>query len=652
MGFISAAPGFRHFINTFPTDPEKIRGRRDITALEAVSVDERFPCNSAIEALQVIAHHHGHDLALTYLPIGDSSRPMRRWTYRHYFDEVNRAANLFRSLGLQADESVVFLLPNVPEMLFGIWGAQAVGIAAPVNPFLEPDQIAAIAQEANARIIVALGSGEPGGAACLEKARQVRDTVLGVTHVVTVGANRPGGSGDTICWRQAQERLPDHDILGLRQIQGGDTAAYFHTGGTTGTPKLARHTHRGQVVNVCQMAMTGPAAGRDMVGKPVTLCGLPLFHVNAVFVSALSSLMGAGELVLAGSHGFREKELIAHFWDIVQQFQITFFAGVPTVYSALIQQLPPTLDSASLSHCACGAAPMPVSLLNEFRERTGANILEGYGMTETTTCATAHYFYGKRRVGSIGMRIPYQQVRTAIVDAEGHIVRDCDVDEIGVLLLKGPNVIPDYKQEFANRGAWPEPGWLNSGDMARIDADGFVWLTGRAKDLIIRSGHNIDPQITENALSAHPAVAQVAAVGLPDAYAGELPVAYVTLRPGARATEQELQAFARQHAAERAAAPVAVFIRDTLPVTQVGKLFKPPLRRDAIGRAYQAAVEAARPGQRIEVAVEDDPLHGLKVVLRTGGEIQALQAALAPTLDRFAYRWEVDDSGASSREVS
>ncbi len=586
MAFNCAGQGFQHFIRSFPSDPDRLRTLADIEAVEQVPAGERFPCVSPIDALETIAGIQPNDIALTWLPNGVAGDTPLHWTYRQYHQEVAAAADHFRTLGLQPDEAVIFLLPNLPEMLFGIWAAEAVGIAAPINPFLQPEQIAGIAREANARILVTLAPGDAEGDEFFRKASDVAEMLDLV--VVAVGSGGELPSPGIVPWKQPESDKPLERIAGERTFSGDEIAAYFHTGGTTGTPKLAQHTHRMQVVNVCQMAMTGPVDEGGEAVHPVTLCGLPLFHVNAVFVSALSSIMSGGELVLAGRHGFRNKALIRDFWPLVERYRVTFFAGVPTVYAALLEQSSEGYDVSSLSHCGCGAAPMPVSMLRAFHERTGADIMEGYGMTETVTCATAHYYHGPRHVGAIGMRLPYQQMRTVVLDGP-KVLRDCDVNEIGVLLLKGPNVIPAYKQAFANEGAWPEPDWLNTGDMGRIDADGYVWLTGRAKDLIIRGGHNIDPLITEDSLTAHPDVEMAAAVGMPDVYAGELPVAYVQLRPGSTVTAEQLKGFAREHAAERAGAPVEVFIWEELPKTAVGKTFKPPLRKDAIARAYQSS---------------------------------------------------------------
>ena len=650
------------FIKKFPSDPESLRTISDIEKFEKIPQEQRFTCNSPNEALSITAKHLPDNSAITFLPSGSLSDEPHRWTYAEYQQEVIAAANLFYSLDLQVDDSVVFLLPTMPEMLFGLWAAQAVGIAAPINPFLTPEQMAGIAKEADARIIVTLGQLHPDNTDLLEKAQEVKRRVPSIQHIITIGDNGLQHKEEYVDWHKEVSKQPRDRLLFERVLLGSEIAAYFHTGGTTGTPKLAQHTHRAEVINVCQMLLTvqgqvkndaldSSSSAEDSSSivedssYSVNLCGLPLFHVNAPLVSALSSVLSGGELILVGTQGYRSKQFIHDFWEVIERFKVTSFFAVPTVYAALLEQTPKDHDLSSLTHGSCGAAPMPVSLLRDFHARTGAIIMEGYGMTETSCSAASQYIDAERHVGSVGMRLPYLQMRTVIIDEQQKVVRDCEVDEIGLLLHSGPNVIPAYKQAFANDGAWPEPGWLNSGDMGRVDEQGNIWITGRAKDLIIRGGHNIDPSVTEDSLARHPEVAVAAAVGMPDAYAGELPVAYVTLYAGATVTPQELVTYSREHALERAGAAVQVFILDELPQTPVGKIFKPALRNQAIARAYTDVAVAAWQDSQITAEVVDDKAHGLKVLLHISskadvdstGSLQAVERGL----NKLAYAWEL-----------
>ena len=636
-----------HFIRRFTSDPEFLRSNKDIEKIEQIPADERFPCQSPRDALALTSEFFPDEVALTYLPNGSASDRPIRWNYLQYQQEVNRAANLFHDLGLQADQSVIFLLPNVPQLLFGLWGAQIAGIAAPINPYLEVEHIAGIARSANARILVTLAPTEPGGEELWRKALLAKDAVPSLESIITVGASV---AEDSLSWTQVTEQQPADRLIFDRPITGDEIASYFHTGGTTGAPKLAQHTHRMQVLNVCQMQLTGPR-GKTSNGFSdcdKILCTLPLFHVNAAFVTALNAILGAGEVILAGPNGFRNPQLIEDFWRLIEQYRITFFAAVPTIYATLLERPIDNFDTSSLLNCGCGAAPMPVSLLENFAQRTGADIMEGYGMTETIAVATTHYFFGDRKIGSVGMRIPYQTIRIANIDDSGNIIKDCDTNEIGAILHSGISTFPGYKQQEANLAVWPEDDLFNSGDMGRLDEEGYLWLVGRAKDLIIRGGHNIDPLVTEDALAAHSSVEVAAAVGRPDTHSGEVPVAFVQLVEGATVSENELKTFARDHISERAAAPVDVTICDVLPVTAVGKIYKPELRKRAIEAAFHTALKAAFSETEFMVHIADDKRLGIKVMLEAidpDGQ-DDFRSQLPEVLKHFTQHWELIDTDA------
>jgi fatty-acyl-CoA synthase len=274
---------------------------------------------------------------------------------------------------------------------------------------------------------------------------------------------------------------------------------------------------------------------------------------------------------------------------------------VPTIYAGLLQVPSAGHDLSSLKYALCGAAPMPVELIRQFEAKTGLTLIEGYGLTEGTCGTCANPPAGERRPGSIGLRMPYCEVSIKLLDEQGRYQRNAAQDEIGNLCIRGATVFKGYLQTSKNQGIWVDGDWFNSGDLGRIDADGYIWLTGRSKDLIIRGGHNIDPQMIEEALHGHPAVTLAAAVGKPDEKAGELPVVYVQLKPGSQASEAELLAHAAAHISERAAVPKDAWIIDAIPVTAVGKTFKPTLRLDAIRRVYQAAVAELDSAIRVEV---------------------------------------------------
>jgi fatty-acyl-CoA synthase len=281
---------------------------------------------------------------------------------------------------------------------------------------------------------------------------------------------------------------------------------------------------------------------------------------------------------------------------------------------------------------------MPVELLRAFQARTGIRVLEGYGLTEGSCVSSVNPPLGERRAGSIGLRLPGQAMKAVVVDEAGRYVRDCAANEVGQLLISGPNVFVGYARAEQNSGIWMDTGddrrWLSTGDLGRCDADGYFWLTGRKKELIIRGGHNIDPAAIEEPLHRHPAVRLAAAVGRPDTHAGELPVAYVETKRGMSATEAELFDFLRGEIQERAALPKAIRIVDSMPLTAVGKIFKPALKRretvDAVDCALAAAgIEGA------SISVVEDATKGLALHVELSD--LALEALAASALARFPF---------------
>jgi fatty-acyl-CoA synthase len=408
----------------------------------------------------------------------------------------------------------------------------------------------------------------------------------------------------------------------------------FHTGGTTGAPKLAAHTHAMEVADAWMLA-----AYAGFTPDATVLAALPLFHVNALVVTLLMPLFKGQEVVWAGPLGYRDPGLYARFWQLVQHYRIASMSAVPTVYAALTQH-PVDADISSLRLPIVGASPLPTAVRDGFRAHTGVTLMEGYGLTEAT-CASARAFPDAPRPGSVGQRLPYQRMKAVHIGADGTWA-DLPPGQPGVLAISGPTVFPGYvtgrdENGFVldGRGKLVE-GWLDTGDLARVDADGFVHLSGRAKDLIIRGGHNIDPAVIQDALLEHPQVLAAAAVGRPDPHAGEVPVAYVTLAPGASVGEDTLCAWAGERVAEPAAAPKAVTVLDAIPVTAVGKPYKLPLRADATRRAVLCALRGIDAHVTVDTRIEDgDPV--VAVTVAPGTDLDAVGALLG----RYAITWEL-----------
>ena len=386
-----------------------------------------------------------------------------------------------------------------------------------------------------------------------------------------------------------------------------------------------RHTHANQVYQAWVIGlMLPPVPGRNL------LFGLPLFHVGGALTQGLAPLSLGSTLVVLAPSGWREPNAIRNVWRLVERYKPVVFGGVPTVLAAAIQVPVGNADTSSIELASGGGSAIPVAVGKVYTEQFKVPVLEVYGMTETSSVHTIAYRDRPVRLGSAGHAVPYSQLRIVKVDGEGRLAGECATNEIGVVAMAGPGVFSGYLSEVHNAGAFVEPGWVNSGDLGRLDEEGYLWITGRAKDLIIRGGHNIDPLAIEEVFFQHPGVALVAVVGEPDAYAGELPVAFVQLKPGVSLDAGELTEFVRERTPERAAVPVQVYFIDAIPLTAVGKVFKPALRWDSTQRAVSRMLaDLAPPGATIKVEAGPHAVHGGLITVRVGGVTETERASLA-----------------------
>jgi fatty-acyl-CoA synthase len=615
-----------------------IRTAADVGAESSIPLASRYSERSTYELLQASALAHAERPALTFLMRGTPDEEPVVYRYRDFVARITQAANAFHRLGIGPTDVVAYLLPNLPQTHFAIWGGETAGRVAAINPLLEPSQILQILRAVQARMLITLAPGA-AGLDLWSKCVSILGEVETLEHVLCVDPARLAANPRGPREYPAHDDVILHDfdtLLDLengsrldftRRIEPGDIASLFHTGGTTGMPKVAPHTHANEVFLAWSVAATlGTQPGQSV------FCGLPLFHVNAPLATGLGVWVAGGNVVLATPGGYRTPGLLGNLWGLLARHRVFAMMAVPTIYAALLDIPHGEHDLSNLRHCLVGAAPMPIEVFNRFERSTGVRLLEGYGMTESTAVSSLNPVEGQRKVGSIGLPLPYNEL--AIGRVEGTILqRFCGTDEVGVLLMRGPNVFPGYLDPSHNEKTWvvDDDGrrWFNSGDLARKDADGYLWLAGRAKDVIIRGGHNIDPQIIEERLSEHPDVVLAAAVGQPDAHAGELPMAYVVLREGSTATAEALRDFAAERVPERAAIPVRIEVLPQMPVTAVGKIFKPRLRHLAIERICRETLRAAKLAAAIDV--RDDKRVGTVVTLRLADDAsrEAATEALA-----------------------
>ncbi len=584
--------------------------------------------------------------AFTFQFFSDPGARAETLTWTETLAGVNRAANLLRSLGIGEDDTVAVLLPNCTECVLALFGAQVAGIAAPINPMLDAEQIAGILRETGAKVLVTLRAFPKTDVA--QKAAEALRTAPGVEAVLEVDLHRyldfpkswivplmrpkvhPRHNARILRW--AGEMARQNDTLDFDDGNRDRVSAYFHTGGTTGMPKVAQHLYSGFIYN-------GWLGHRLLFTEQDTLiCPLPLFHVFAAVVVGGAVLSSGAHVVLPTPQGYRGAGVFDNFWKLLERWKVTFVITVPTALSALMQR-PVNADISSLQVAFSGSAPLPVELFNRFQRATDVTIVEGYGLTEATCLVSVNPPDGEKKIGSVGLAFPHTDVRILECDDDGTVLKEMGLDEIGEICVSSPGVYvgQTYIAEEKNAGLFADGKWLRTGDLGRIDSDGYLWITGRAKDVIIRGGHNIDPAVIEDALAGHDMVAFAGAIGQPDAFAGELPCAYVELVDGATTDVAELRAFASGRIHERAAHPKYIEILPELPKTAVGKVFKPGLRKLAIARVYNAALAKRKLAAEV-VEVVEDKRRGLVAKLERRGEVD--EDAVQRCLGEFARPWD------------
>lgn len=590
---------------------------------------EFMPYRGVYEALDAVARRFPDRRALSFIVSADPREASIGWTHAQFIGRVRRAANLFSTLADGDVPRVAMLLPAVPQAYFTLFGAQTAGIVCPINYLLDEQHIADLLRASCANILVALGPNPD-----LDIWPRVPALVRscpGLRHVLAVGGADGFGDFDAAC-----DGMPG-DALGFERTVGERTlAALFHTGGTTGAPKLAQHTHGNQL-----HAAWGAASMYAMTERDVVINAFPLFHVAGAFVFGLSALLSGAEVVLPTVLGMRNHDFVGRYWSFVERHEITLLTAVPTVLATLLGTDAAGHDRSSVRAALTGGSPLPLELARAFERKFDIELRNILGMTECAGVVSIEAFEVPRVPGSCGLALPFTEVK-----AVGDDGADCMPGETGILRLRGPNVGPGYTDPARNEGTFTEDGWLITGDIGHVDDAGRVFVTGRAKDVIIRGGHNIDPQAIEEALLSHPAVSVAAAVGEPDEYAGELPVAFVSLKPGAAVDGDVLKRFAEARIAERPAFPRRVDIVATLPSTAIGKVYKPALRALAAERVLRDRVAGAGLASAVDVhALDAHAGISVRFLVAPGAGESGVREAIERMMQPFAIAYEVVPQG-------
>ncbi|TQJ37384.1 MULTISPECIES: long-chain-fatty-acid--CoA ligase [Streptomyces] len=458
--------------------------------------------------------------------------------YAELDERSARAAALLRAEGVRPGDRVALMLPNVPEFVVLYYGVlRAGGIVVPMNPLLKTRETEYHLDDSGAVLLFewhqAPGEGAQGAAAA------------GVRHL----AVEPAAFGALLA---AHEPLSEVAETGV-----DDVAVLLYTSGTTGRPKGATLTHGGLRHNT----EVNTVHVQRMTPQDVVVGCLPLFHIFGQICTMSVAVRAGASLTLIPR--FEPQTVL----DAVARDRATVFEGVPTMYAALLQH-PSEVDVSTLRMCISGGASLPVEVLHGFERRFGCAVLEGFGMSETSPVVTFNHPDRPRKAGSIGT--PIRDVQVRLLDDKG---QDVAPGEVGELAVRGPNVMKGYWNRPEETATAMPDGWLRSGDLARQDEDGYLYIVDRKKDMIIRGGYNVYPREMEEVLHEHPAVALAAVVGVPHTHLGEEIAAAVVLRPGAHATPDELREFVKSRVAAYKY-PREVWLVDTLPTGPSGKILK------------------------------------------------------------------------------
>lgn len=478
----------------------------------------------------------------------------RRLSYRELQDGARRVGAILRGLGVRQGDRVALMLPNAPEFGLGYFGILSAGATVvPLNPLLKAEEVRYVLEDAGMAAMICVSMVRP----LLQAVRQGL-----ARHIPALVLDGPGSSaaeGDVAMEGAAARRSRQNDPP---RLDAEDVAACLYTSGTTGRPKGAMLTHRNLVANIRSFREILHVTEQD-----VFLCVLPMFHAFAATVLFLEPLSLGATIVVEPR--FAPDAVLKAIAD----HRVTFFAGVPSMYAVLAGVPRPALDFSAWRLCISGGAPLRPPVLEAFEAKYGVPIYEGYGPTECAPVLTVNPPLGVRKVGSVGPPIPQVELRV-VNDADAPV----PVGEVGEVVARGPNVMKGYLNRPEETAEALRGGWYHTGDLGRVDADGYYYIVDRKTELILVGGLNVYPREVELALAIHPAVAEAAVIGVPDPIRGEAPQALIVFRDGQQADPQELIQWCRQRLANYKV-PRAISIVPQLPKTVTGKVLKTELRK-------------------------------------------------------------------------
>ncbi len=513
-------------------------------------------------------------------------------SYARLSSLANRFAAALQRLGVQKGDRVAVALPNIPQYAIAYYGALRAGaVVVPTNPLYTTHEMQHQLADSGARVLVMLDTFYPvirpaRSETALEHiiVTSAADFLPPVLHALFPlsqrGARHPEPSlaakelHDDPTLHEMSEMLASHARSGIEVFNlpvhssGNDLAVLQYTGGTTGLSKGAMLTHRNLLSNALQTRSWTPEA-HD--GEEVVLCVAPFFHSYGMTVGMNFAIRGGATMVLLPL--FKAKEVV----KTIERYRPTQLPGIPTMYIAIMREAGQHVEKlSSIKYCISGASALPAKVRDDFEAMTHGKLVEGYGLSEASPVTHCNPLNGDVRDGSVGLPLP--NVEAAIMDPETHEL--LSPGQVGEIVVKGPNIMKGYWNRAEETESIFYKGWMRTGDLGKMDEEGYFYIVDRAKDLIIASGFNVYPREVEEALFRHPAVLEAAVAGAPDEYRGETVAAFVVLKPGFAPTEetrQDILAFCKRELTAYKV-PKMLEFRDSLPKTLVGKVLRRELK--------------------------------------------------------------------------
>ncbi len=476
----------------------------------------------------------------------------KEYTNRDQHRAANRLANALEGLDVGVGDRVVVMLPNCPEVPQNYAAILKLGaVVVPVIFLLGPEEVRHILVDSEAKVVITSTD-------MVWKVEPLIGALPSLRHVVLVD----GEASTTLALGLAELVKGQPDTFRIVERAESDLAVILYTSGTTGKIKGVALSH-GNLHSNARSA----ASLHELSREDCSLAVLPLSHSYGLTVMNAGNILGTRGVLL---RWFNPEEVLT----IIQKFRIRSMSCVPTMLVYLLNYPgAEQFDTSSMIYWGSGAAPLPLEIVEPFEKKFGGKILEGYGLTEATTVVSAHRLSMERRLGSVGKPIPGVEVK--ILDDQD---RELPAGAVGEICVRGPNVMPGYYRMPEETAKTLKNGWLHTGDVGRLDGDGYLYIVERKKDLIIRGGFNIYPREVEEVLYAYPKVAEAGVVGMPDPLMGEDVLAFVVVKAGQEANADEIMAFCQEKLA-RFKCPKQVRFVESLPKSPIGKILRKELRK-------------------------------------------------------------------------